>query len=76
MSANSLSRPVKMIQNIALGEENMLFTTEKCVRAMEDQLQRKMSHCLDIRMGGQKCCTEEPPQPSIEAGYVQLCLRE
>lgn len=31
MSANSRSKSVKAIQNIALGEENMLFTTEKCV---------------------------------------------
>lgn len=31
MSANSISRSVKVIQNIALGEENMLFATEKCV---------------------------------------------
>lgn len=31
MSPNGLSRSVKVIQNIALGEENTLFTTEKCV---------------------------------------------
>lgn len=31
MSANSVSRSVREIQNIALGEENTLFATEKCV---------------------------------------------
>lgn len=31
MSANSISRSVKAIQNIALGEENTFFATEKCV---------------------------------------------
>lgn len=31
MSANSINKSVKVIQNIALREENMLFTTEKCV---------------------------------------------
>lgn len=41
---------------------------------MEDQLKRKMSHCLDIRVG--KYCTEEPLQSPAEAGYIQLCLGE